>query len=143
VIAALVAVGMISFPYIESYLPDEWQYEIAEVTGQFPAAPAQPAVAPPRVAHPLPPPPPPAPTGEITRAVNLRSDASTSADVLEILGRGAAVTVLENRGDWVRVRAVTAGGKSDEGWILGSHLKLEPATPQAGSGVKRLTTSPG
>jgi len=135
VIAALVAVGMISFPYIEAYLPDEWQYDIAQVTGQVAAlAPTQQQAAAPAVAKPArrPLPPPPLPTGEVTHAVNLRSDASTSGDVRETLSRGTFVTVLENRGDWVRVRAVSSDGKADEGWIASTHLKLDAAAAVLG-----------
>lgn len=124
VIAALVVAAVLIFPFVESYLPDDWQYEIAQVTGQLPSAPTQTAIPAPRPQASPAPKPAPLPIGQVTHDANLRADASTSASIVETLDRGSQVAVLENRGDWVRVRATSSDGKSNEGWVLGSHLKV-------------------
>lgn len=61
--------------------------------------------------------------GVVADTANVRSGPSTSAAVVAKLPRDARVTVVERRGDWLRVRI--DGEPSQDGWL--HHSLLEPA----------------
>ena len=50
--------------------------------------------------------------------VNLRADPSTEAERLGTLARDDAVEVLEDAGDWLRVRT----SEGEEGWVAARFL---------------------
>jgi curli biogenesis system outer membrane secretion channel CsgG len=55
-------------------------------------------------------------------SLNLRSESSTTAEVVASLNRGARLTVLERRNGWIHVR--TEAGK--EGWVSAAHVSGDP-----------------
>jgi hypothetical protein len=57
----------------------------------------------------------------VTETVNLRAGPSTDTEILTRLEAGAAVAVLEERGEWREVEWETAGG-AQRGWVYSSFL---------------------
>jgi hypothetical protein len=79
--------------------------------------------------------PKPVPVGAILsiatveRGVNLRAGPSVKDKVLGSASRGADVTILEERGNWVRGVVSGAGQPSIEGWIYKSALSESRQNP--------------
>jgi ParB family chromosome partitioning protein len=73
------------------------------------------------------------PTFTVLRSVNLRGGPATSAAVIASLPKGAKVTSLETKGNWVHVQFADAGGKLLEGWAFQTFLQADakPAAPAA------------
>jgi len=127
VVAVLAAVAILSFPFVEPYLPDDWRDQISAVTDSIRTdsllhRSAEPTI----VAQPLPvaPAPPPSPQlAQIVRGANLREGPSTDDDVAATVSQGTTVAVLETRGAWSRVETRPKTGKPVQGWVYASHLK--------------------
>jgi uncharacterized protein YgiM (DUF1202 family) len=66
-------------------------------------------------------------TAVLSLDARLRAGPSTQVSVIAPLDRGTSVTILEERGEWIRVRA--AGKPVREGWVKISQLK--DITPSA------------
>ncbi len=99
------------------------------VSGLMAPPPPAPVVAP-VVEAPAPPPPVVVRTAVLSLDARLRAGPSTKVGVVAPLERGVSVTVLEERGEWIRVRAAAAQGKPlREGWVKISQLK--DITPSA------------
>jgi len=99
------------------------------VSGLMAPPPPAPVVAP-VVEAPAPPPPVVERTAVLSLDARLRAGPSTKVGVVAPLERGVSVTVLEERGEWIRVRAAAAQGKPlREGWVKVSQLK--DITPSA------------
>jgi hypothetical protein len=120
VIAAVVgAVAVLGYPVVESLI-----------------APSAPPAPPPAVAEvaPKPPAPPPAPAplrlAQTVKDANVRAEPAKDAAVVAKIPRGVEVAVMEERGNWLRVRAeATAGQSAGEGWVHATLVK--DATPRA------------
>ena len=97
-------------------------------------APAPAPVGPPVASAP---PLPSAPAEEVTRtvyvtasALNVRSEPSTQGDIVSTAKRGAALTVVQNGDEWLKVRL--ADGR--EGWVAERFVGTEAETRKS---VKR------
>jgi uncharacterized protein YgiM (DUF1202 family) len=84
-----------------------------------------------------PPPPAPktAPVGEdrvigrvrvTATALNVRSDASTDADVVKLVKKGETLSLLKDGGDWLRVKLASG----EVGWVSAQHVAREGAKKQ-------------
>jgi hypothetical protein len=93
------------------------------VDGLMSAPPPAPYVA--RVVEaPAPPPPPVVRTAVLSMDAKLRAGPSTKVGIIASLEPGLGVTIVEDRGEWIRVRAAAAEGKPlREGWVKVSQLK--------------------
>jgi len=90
------------------------------VMGLMSAPPPAPVVQ--AVVAPAPAPPPVVErTAVLSLDARLRAGPSTNVSVIAPLERGVSVTILEERGEWIRVRA--AGKPVREGWVKVSQLK--------------------
>jgi len=90
------------------------------VMGLMSAPPPAPVVQ--AVVAPAPAPPPVVVrTAVLALDARLRAGPSTNVSVIAPLERGTSVTILEERGEWIRVRA--AGKPVREGWVKISQLK--------------------
>lgn len=128
VVVVVAAAAVLLFPRLEALLPDTIRWQIETLGGAFgpqATAPVTPA---------------PAPTASVTakaehprmyvsRAVNVRVEPSTTAAVAAGLKRGAAVAVLEKRGNWTRVEV--SGPQDLSGWVFNSYLVESDPGPAA------------
>ena len=122
-------------------LPDNVRWQIETVGGMFPpsdtpAATTAPAVAAaaapqPKAEHPL---------KYAMRSINVRTQPSTGAAVAVNLKRGAAVAVLETRGNWDRVEATPSQGAPVQGWIFNTYLS-DAAQPVAAAPTQPVAAS--
>ena len=118
VIALVVVVGILALPFIESYLPYDWQVQIAELTGSVSTEP------PPKVVPPAPP-RPPVPQlhmERVTSTAHMRESPSSSADIVANLTSGTEVAVFEQQGKWTRVQVNPRSAMPTQGWVFTSHL---------------------
>ena len=129
--AAVAAVLL--FPKLEAMLPDTMRWQIETVGGLI--APAVTAATParlppvastqPKVEHPI---------LYASRSINVRAEPSTSATIVVNLKRGAAVAILEKRGNWDRVevsvpQGQTQQGQTQQGWAFNTYLAdTDPTT---------------
>jgi len=135
VVMAVVMAAILFWPRLEIYLPDEWRYQIDTLTSGLPVAVRQ-APAPAPAAAPQPQPATQPETATVTKAVNMRADASVAGDVVLTLPRGVGVVVLERRGNWTRVGydAVDGTGQK-QGWVFNTYLKAaDPAAAKPSPG---------
>ena len=87
--------------------------------------PAQATVA---ASVPMPAPTPAFPLGSVTREAKLRTEPSTTAEIIATIAKGRDVFMLERRDKWVRVQV--EGGKPIEGWMRETSLQDKaPAAP--------------
>ena len=98
-------------------------------------APVAPVVAK-VVEAPAPAPAPVVRTAVLSLDARLRAGPSTKVGIVAPLDKGVAVTIVEERGEWIRVRAAAAEGKPlREGWVKVSQIKeTTPVTPPSASG---------
>jgi len=98
-------------------------------------APVAPVVAK-VVEAPAPAPAPVARTAVLSLDARLRAGPSTKVGIVAPLDKGVAVTIVEERGEWIRVRAAATQGKPlREGWVKVSQIKeTTPVTPPSASG---------
>ena len=79
-------------------------------------------------------------------ALRLRSDPSTSSDVLVRMPNGADVTILETVDGWTRIRFVAQNGKEYEGWASSAFIKADerpaPTATPAPTAVPAPTATP-
>lgn len=79
-------------------------------------------------------------------ALRLRSDPSTSSDVLVRMPNGADVTILETVDGWTRIRFVAQNGKEYEGWASSDFIKADerpaPTATPAPTAVPAPTATP-
>ena len=116
VIALVVVVAILALPFIGSYLPYDWQMQIAELTGSVSTEQPQ------KVDVPPPPPVPQFHMERVTAATRLRASASSSADVVANLTSGAEVAVFEQQGKWTHVKQNPRSAQPIDGWLLTSRL---------------------
>ena len=103
----------------------------AAVLALFAAACAAPAPPPPAPAPAAPPAPTAAPAEERTvgtvrvnaSTLNVRAAASASAEIVSRARKGEKLAVLEDSGDWLRVRL----GDGTTGWVAAQHIVREGA----------------
>ena len=128
VVAVCVITPLIFFyPRLEMYLPDDVRSNIATVTGGILGGIAY--TAPPiRAAA-----PPAKPTVErkmavVNHAANLRATPGVKGAVILTLPRGAAVRIIEERGNWTLVEIVAKNEKEkpQQGFAFSSYLKSNP-----------------
>jgi len=118
VIALVVVVGILALPVIESYLPYDWQVQIAELAGSVSTEP------PPKVVTPTPP-RPPVPQlhmERVTSTAHMRESPSSSADIVANLTSGTEVAVFEQQGKWTRVQVNPRSAMPTQGWVFTSRL---------------------
>ena len=118
VIALVVVVGILALPFIESYLPYDWQVQIAELTGSVSTEPQAKVVMPT-------PPRPPVPQlhmERVTSTAHMRASPSSSADIVSNLTSGTEVAVFEQQGKWTRVEVNPRSAMPTQGWVFTSHL---------------------
>jgi uncharacterized protein YgiM (DUF1202 family) len=138
VIAAVVGVvAVLGYPVVESLIA--------------PSAP--PPAPPPAVVEiaPAPPASPPAPAplrmAQTMKDANVRAEPAKDATVVAKIPRGVEVAVMEERGNWLRVRAKAAEGEAaGEGWVHATLVKdaasaaptkaEEAATPKTAPSVE-------
>jgi uncharacterized protein YgiM (DUF1202 family) len=114
VIAAVVgAVAVLGYPVVESLI-----------------APSAPPPAPPAAVAegaPQPPAPPPAPAPlrmvQTVKDANVRAEPTKDAAVVAKIPRGVEIAVMEERGNWLRVRAEAASQPAGEGWVHATLVK--------------------
>lgn len=131
VVVMAAAAAVLLLPKLEAMLPNNVRWQIETVGGMFlpansPVASAAPVVAvaasQPKAAHPL---------KYATRSINVRAQPSTTAAIAVNLKRGAAVAILETRGNWDRVEVTASQGPAVQGWIFNTYLTdADPAGAQ-------------
>ena len=126
ILAVVVVVGGLRFA------PDSWWATIMPASNQSQSqsskSQAAPAVQPAAT--------PSLPQAMIVRSANLRSGPSKTADAVTTLAKGAKVSVVDHKGNWVQIRtdALDAKHKGFEGWVFNTYLsettlpKDHPAT---------------
>ena len=140
------AIDQIIHPGEKAAKPAEPASETVQKEGPAPQVkPETPAVAPVERPQPPPPPPPPPPAPPKTQkpapapvlqvaevvwsAVNLREGPGTNYKVSGSARKGNSVSVLEDKGQWLRVRL--EDGK--EAWVFKAATSLAPKTTPAAS----------
>jgi uncharacterized protein YgiM (DUF1202 family) len=119
VIALVVVVAILALPFIESYLPDDWQMQIAQLTGSISTETATKTSLP----QPLPAPMLPRLHMEQTSATtNIRATPSATGDLVIKLQAGTDVAVFEQQGKWTHVKLNPRSAQPTEGWVLTSRL---------------------
>lgn len=123
-IAALVALAIFAYPFVESVLPDGWRREIAAL---------DPLPSPMQIRHTS-----PAPVRQVIRApavqkyvlvtaaTNLRVAPSAHAGIVQTLPPDAKLIDLASDGSWTHVRTLGMNGKSLDGWVHRSRLRQQP-----------------
>jgi archaellum component FlaC len=126
VVVVAAAAAVLLFPRLEALLPDTLRWQIETVGGLFAPEATAPATLSPAPAasvtakaeH---------PRMYVTRAVNVRAEPATTAAIATSLKRGAAVAILEKRGNWTRVEV--SGSQNLSGWVFNSYLaESDPGT---------------
>jgi len=70
------------------------------------------------------------PMATVLRAANVRATPSKTADIVATLPRDGDVAMLEQRGNWVRVK-ITVAHKDQQGWVYTTYLKPKTAAAAA------------
>ena len=117
VIALVVVVAILALPFIESYLPDDWQMQIAQFTGSASTETAKTAVP-----QPLLPPVPRLHIEQTSAATNMRATPEATGDLVTKLRSGTDVAVYEQQGKWTHVKLNPRSAQPTEGWVLTSRL---------------------
>jgi hypothetical protein len=126
VVVVAAAAAVLLFPRLEALLPDTLRWQVETLGGLFAPEASVPVT------------PSPAPAASVTakaehprmyvaKAVNVRAEPATSAAIATSLKRGAAVAILEKRGNWTRVEI--SGPQNLSGWVFNSYLtESDPGT---------------
>lgn len=143
---------------VEGFVMDDYLSDVEPTAAPATHTPAATATAQPGAA--TTPAPAPLPSGEPTpapaesaakvntsgSALRLRSDPSTSSDVLVRMPNGADVTILETVDGWTRIRFVAQNGKEYEGWASSDFIKADerpaPTATPAPTAVPAPTATP-
>ena len=141
---------------VEGFVMDDYLSDVEPTAAPATPTPAATATAQPGAATT----PAPLPSGEPTpapaesaakvntsgSALRLRSDPSTSSDVLVRMPNGADVTILETVDGWTRIRFVAKNGKEYEGWASSDFIKADerpaPTATPAPTAVPAPTATP-
>ena len=141
---------------VEGFVMDDYLSDVEPTAAPATPTPAATATAQPGAATT----PAPLPSGEPTpapaesaakvntsgSALRLRSDPSTSSDVLVRMPNGADVTILETVDGWTRIRFVAQNGKEYEGWASSDFIKADerpaPTATPAPTAVPAPTATP-
>ena len=141
---------------VEGFVMDDYLSDVEPTAAPATPTPAATATAQPGAAAT----PAPLPSGEPTpapaesaakvntsgSALRLRSDPSTSSDVLVRMPNGADVTILETVDGWTRIRFVAQNGKEYEGWASSDFIKADerpaPTATPAPTAVPAPTATP-
>ena len=141
---------------VEGFVMDDYLSDVEPTAAPATPTPAATATAQPGAATT----PAPLPSGEPTpapaesaakvntsgSALRLRSDPSTSSDVLVRMPNGADVTILETVDGWTRIRFVAQNGKEYEGWASADFIKADerpaPTATPAPTAVPAPTATP-
>jgi uncharacterized protein YgiM (DUF1202 family) len=141
---------------VEGFVMDDYLSDVEPTAAPATPTPAATATAQPGAATT----PAPLPSGEPTpapaesaakvntsgSALRLRSDPSTSSDVLVRMPNGADVTILETVDGWMRIRFVAQNGKEYEGWASSDFIKANehpaPTATPAPTAVPVPTATP-
>lgn len=141
---------------VEGFVMDDYLSDVEPTVAPTTPTPAATATAQPGAATT----PAPLPSGEPTpapsesaakvntsgSALRLRSDPSTSSDVLVRMPNGADVTILETVDGWTRIRFVAQNGKEYEGWASSDFIKADerpaPTATPAPTAVPAPTATP-
>ncbi len=141
---------------VEGFVMDDYLSDVEPTAAPATPTPAATATAQPGAATT----PAPLPSGEPTpapaesaakvntsgSALRLRSDPSTSSDVLVRMPNGADVTILETVDGWTRIRFVAQNGKEYEGWASSDFIKAgerpAPTATPAPTAVPAPTATP-
>lgn len=141
---------------VEGFVMDDYLSDVEPTAAPATHTPAATATAQPGAATT----PAPLPSGEPTpapaesaakvntsgSALRLRSDPSTSSDVLVRMPNGADVTILETVDGWTRIRFVAQNGKEYEGWASSDFIKADerpaPTATPAPTAVPAPTATP-
>jgi hypothetical protein len=130
VVVMAAAAAVLLFPKLEAMLPNNVRWQIETMGGMFtPAETARAVPAPvaatatqPKAEHPL---------KYAARSINMRVQPSTGAAIVVNLKKGAAVAVLETRGNWDRVEIPAAQSPAQQGWIFNTYLAdTDPSAAQ-------------
>ena len=141
---------------VEGFVIDDYLSDVEPTAAPATPTPAATATAQPGAATtPAPLPggePTPAPAESAAKvntsgsALRLRSDPSTSSDVLVRMPNGADVTILETVDGWTRIRFVAQNGKEYEGWASSDFIKADerpaPTATPAPTAVPAPTATP-
>lgn len=141
---------------VEGFVMDDYLSDVEPTAAPATPTPAATATAQPGAATtPAPLPsgkPTPAPAESAAKvntsgsALRLRSDPSTSSDVLVRMPNGADVTILETIDGWTRIRFVAQNGKEYEGWASSDFIKADerpaPTATPAPTAVPAPTATP-
>ncbi|MEO8895818.1 MAG: SH3 domain-containing protein, partial [Rhizomicrobium sp.] len=139
VVVMAAAAAVLLLPKMEAMLPNNIRWQIETVGGMFvPVEPAPvhavqaPAAATqPKTDHPV---------KYAARSINVRVQPSTTAGIATNLKRGAAVSVLETRGNWDRVEIAVSQGPAIQGWIFNSYLAdADPTAAQPAATASAAT----
>ena len=141
---------------VEGFVMDDYLSDVEPTAAPATPTPAATATAQPGAATTLAPlpsgEPTPAPAESAAKvntsgsALRLRSDPSTSSDVLVRMPNGADVTILETVDGWTRIRFVAQNGKEYEGWASSDFIKADerpaPTATPAPTAVPAPTATP-
>jgi uncharacterized protein YgiM (DUF1202 family) len=128
IVAVLAAVVVVAYPRIEPLLPQEFRTAMRGALASVPSS-AEPSAPAPSDA--------PQRTATVRTDVNLRSGASTNAQVITTLRRGLNVTVIDEQGGWMLVRVEDdARNLQRQGWVFGSFIQEAPALRSSALSVR-------
>jgi hypothetical protein len=118
-LAATVVIVIFTTPSWITWLPYDWQIEIANATGLVTIVPPPKPVAP----KPVVAPPPPVEHATVTHSVTMRSDADASSKAVATAAKGDEVIVLVRQDKWARIRLEQNSATPTEGWVHAANLK--------------------
>jgi hypothetical protein len=128
IVAVCVIMPIIFFcPRLEAYLPDDVRANITAMTGGLLGGAAAPA-AQTQAAAPVAPPVAARKTAIVNHAANMRAAPGSKGAVVVTVPKGAAVTIVERRGNWtlVEIAPKTPTEKPQQGFLFGAYLTGNP-----------------